>query len=564
MRIAQTALIVLSLAIVTLPARAALVISTDATAHVSCTQGQYARVCNATAANAVLNVTKLSNLLAAQNVNVATGSATDDIVINAPLSWTSASGLALIAQRSIVVNAHVSDAGTGTELNLEMGSGGHLSFGPQGNIGFFDTSSLLVINNQGYQLVNSVPGLATWVGNNAAGYYALAASYDATPDGTYAHAPIQPIFSGIFEGLGNTVSSLTIDDTTAGDNVGLFAYISGGTVENVRLTKASVQATGNSSAFSTVGGLVGINRGTLFGDSVAGRVTGSYAYAGGLAGGQGPGFTSHASAAVTVKLTGGGNAGGLIGYQVNGSASVDHSHASGKVTGGDGMNVGGLIGSNTEPVETSYATGDASGGVNAYVGGLVGINWGGSIKKSYATGSATTGASSGNLRSTAGGLVGELDSSTISQSWAAGAVTAAGTDGGGLTGASFGAIDNSYATGSVTSGSDAGGLAGYNASTISAAYSTGAPQGASGITGGLLGGDGAQAGSLTHTYWDTTTSGITDPAQGSGYPASDPGIAPKTTSQLRAGLPAGFKPGIWGEKSTVNNGLPYLLAIPPG
>src|ERR1700733_15238958 len=43
------------------PAEAAVVVSTKPTAHMSCTSG----VCTATAANAVLNVTDLENLLAA-------------------------------------------------------------------------------------------------------------------------------------------------------------------------------------------------------------------------------------------------------------------------------------------------------------------------------------------------------------------------------------------------------------------------------------------------------------------------------------------------------------------
>jgi hypothetical protein len=550
-----------------LPAHAALVVSSDPTANVNCTQGQFGRVCTATANNAVLNIGKLTNLLASQNVNVQTGSATNDIVINAALSWTSASGLALIAQRSIVVNAHVSDAGSG-ELSLTTGVNGHLFFGPQGNIGFLSTGNLLVINNQGYQLVNSVSDLATWVGNNAAGFYALSASYDAAPDGTYAQAPLQATFSGIFDGLGNTISNLGINDTTPGDNVGLFAIVQSGTVENVRLAHVNIGATGSSSSSSLAGGLVGRNEGTMFGDTVTGSVTAKHAFAGGLAGGQDFGTTSESAAAVTVKVTGSGEAGGLLGYN-NNVSSVSNSHATGNVTGSAAnMEVGGLIGGNGESVDNSYATGSVSAGNNGYAGGLVGFLYGGTISKSYATGSVSTGASANGLRATAGGLTGQVDNCcTITQSWATGAVTSgAGAYGGGLAGDNFGSIERSYAMGSVTSGGPAGGLAGANANggTVSAVYSTGQPQGAGGVTGGLLGFDSAQGGSLQHTYWDTTSSGIADPSQGAGSPPNDPGITALTTKQLRAGLPVGFKPGIWGRKPTINNGLPYLLAVPPG
>jgi len=545
-------------------AHAALVISTGANSNAGCYEGEFGMICAATAATANLNVTTLENLLASYNVNVETASATDDIIVNAPLSWVSASGLAVIAQRSIKVNAHVSDAGSG-ELSLTTGTGGRLSFGGGGNIGFLSTSNLLLINNQSYQLVNSIASLKTWVGNNPANDFALVSNYDATPDGTYAQAPIQSTLTGRLEGLGNTISNLHIVDATAGDYVGLFAQVQGGTIENLRLTNVTVQATGNSSSSSNAGGLVGYNAGTLFGDSVTGHVTGSYASVGGLAGGQGYGATSNSFSTATVKGTKAGAAGGLMGFQVN-SASVDNSYATGTVTGGSGMNVGGLIGSNTEPVRDSYATGAVTGGGTAQVGGLIGIDWGGTVTRSWASGSATVGALCCGLNTDVGGLVGELSSGAINQSYATGAVKGgSGASAGGLSGDNFGAISNSYATGRVHSaGGSVGGFVGYNDGMISASYSTGAVSGgATGSMGGLLGVDSAAGGSLKHTYWDTTTSGITSSSQGAGSPSNDPGIKANTTAQLKSGLPGGFGATVWGEATGLNGGLPYLLAIPP-
>jgi hypothetical protein len=75
--------------------------------------------------------------------------------------------------------------------------------------------------------------------------------------------------------------------------------------------------------------------------------------------------------------------------------------------------------------------------------------------------------------------------------------------------------------------------------------------------------DQSESGSLTDAYWDTTTSGITNPSQGAGTPANDPGITGLTTDQLQSGLPAGFDPSVWGESANINNGMPYLLANPP-
>jgi len=33
--------------------------------------------------------------------------------------------------------------------------------------------------------------------------------------------------------------------------------------------------------------------------------------------------------------------------------------------------------------------------------------------------------------------------------------------------------------------------------------------------------------------------------------------------QLKAALPPGFDPAIWGQSASINNGYPYLLANPP-
>lgn len=546
-------------------AHAAFLISSAATKNAGCYESEYGLTCAPVATgSAVLNVTALENLLVSYNVTVQTGSATDDVIINTALSWTGPSTLAFVAQRSITINAHVSDAGTG-ELVLDTGTTGQLSFGPGGNVGFPGTAGSLVINNQGYQLVTSIASLVTWADSNPADYIALAANYDAKPDGTYAQAPVQSTFTGRFEGLGNTISNFSVVDSIAGDYVGLFAQMQGGTIENVRLANVSVHATGNSTSYSTVGGLVGYNRGTLFGDSVSGKVTGSYVYAGGLAGGQGYGSTTNSFSTATVMASKATTAGGLLGYQVN-SAQVDHSYATGNVTGGYKMFVGGLIGYNTEVVSYSYATGAVTGRIAALVGGLIGYNWGGTISKSWATGSATVGAGCCGENTAAGGLVGSLGGGTIAQSYATGSATGgSGADAGGLAGLNFGVIDNSYATGpATTSGSWVGGLVGYNDSTVSASYSTGhVSQGCVGCLGGLLGGDGAASGSLKHTYWDTTTSGVANPSQGAGSPANDPGIKPESSVQLKSALPVGFNTSLWGEASGVNGGLPYLLAVPP-
>jgi hypothetical protein len=108
-----------------------------------------------------------------------------------------------------------------------------------------------------------------------------------------------------------------------------------------------------------------------------------------------------------------------------------------------------------------------------------------------------------------------------------------------------------------------GGLVGTNSGTITTSYATGALNSTGGYLGGLIGEDSAPSGSLTDTYWDTTTSGITDSGQGAGNISDDPGIAGLTTAEFQAGLPSGFSSSVWGEASSINGGLPYLLANKP-
>jgi hypothetical protein len=102
-RIASTFVPVAFLALlVPAQAQANVVISSAATANMSCSGG----VCAPTAKNAVLNVGDLENLLASGNVEVTTtgsGSQADSIEVDAPLTWSSLSTLILDAHQSILV-----------------------------------------------------------------------------------------------------------------------------------------------------------------------------------------------------------------------------------------------------------------------------------------------------------------------------------------------------------------------------------------------------------------------------------------------------------------------------
>jgi len=196
------------------------------------------------------------------------------------------------------------------------------------------------------------------------------------------------------------------------------------------------------------------------------------------------------------QVTGGDgmDVGGLVGW-LNGT--VQNVSVSGVVTGGQGgayQGIGGLVGdeNNGALVLNSHASAQVIGGDNAWVGGLVGaLTNGGVIQSSYATGAVSTGDSFGS--GAAGGLVGGtyaypyssgLTPNTISDSYATGAVTGgAGTQVGGFIGDAVATnITTSYATGQVTQTASngnpdqAGGFVGFlgGDSTITQSYASGA------------------------------------------------------------------------------------------
>jgi hypothetical protein len=477
---------------------AALIISSAATKNVRCKAG----VCRATAAQAVLSVKMLRNLLAKSPVSVVSGHAAKDIQIAAPLTWVSSNTLTLDAFRSIIVVKPVSDAGAAglTLITNDGGTGGTLYFGTKANVSFLGTSNILSINGSFYTLVNHVAELATQIAANAAGHFALSGKVNALADGTYHSAPIPTTFTGAFEGLGNTISSLKVVDSTFNASIGLFAHIgAGGVVENVGLLKANMTGTDATGGYDDIGALAGENDGTIGNCYATGAVKrlNDPSFDGGLVGSNlGAIMNSHASVAVSGV---GEYFGGLVGLNSS-TGTISKSYATG--TASNASYDAGLVGINVGKIDSSYATGAASNGF--YVGGLVAINYGGQISNSYATGSATGGT----------------------------------TYTGGFVGANTGTVSDSYSTGVVT----------------------GAP---STDVGGFMGFDNSSAGSVSAAYWDVTTSGIHIHSQGAGSPSNDPGIAARTTVQLQTALPKGFSKMLWGKNVSINGGLPYLLALPP-
>jgi hypothetical protein len=161
-------------------------------------------------------------------------------------------------------------------------------------------------------------------------------------------------FSGKFNGLGNTISNVTI---ASARQCGLFDTIPGGTTVASWPRRRFVAGGGE----GFVGALVGFNLGV---------VSNSYA---------------------AVPVSGGNQVGGLVGRN---QGTITGSQATGTVTGSGSNDAGGLVGVSTagSTIAQSFATGlvGGSGSATSFFGGLAGLT-AGTITNSYATGCRASG-----------------------------------------------------------------------------------------------------------------------------------------------------------------------------
>ena len=496
---------------------ATVTISNFAMKDENCTPG----ICTPTGPNPNIRVYELRKLLAHSDMKIVTGQGATDILVGAVLTWASRHRLTLDANQSIHIGAPIVVKGRGgiTLVTNDGGSGGDYDFyGP--TLTFWDTTSSLIINGQSFTLVKDITSLASGIAANPAGNFALANSYDASVDGTYASAPVQTTFKGAFEGLGAIIQNLTIASTKQGRKLGLFSSLDvGGTIRDINLINVTVSGSGTACRCwdEIAGTLVGINYGTISRTQAGGSVSEGLgrSLVGGLSGATFAGgtiarssFSGNLSAAAR-----GGYVGGIAGKLYGGTilqsvATVDI---------GNGYLVGGLVGEFGGTIMLSQAHGTVTG---AAAGGLVGDgDGGGTIAQSFASVDVTT-------RDMGGGLIGDLSGTTITQS---------------------------YSTGSVKGKGFLAGLAGYELGiAASEVYATGLVTDKVQETGGLIAY--CQGGAVTAGYWDITTTKQN---------ADTCGATGLTDAQLKSALPAGFDPNVWGQNASINNGWPFLLANPP-
>jgi filamentous hemagglutinin family protein len=411
-----------------------------------------------------------------------------DIIVNAPISWSSGNTLTLSAYNNISLNDSLTSTGggaiklradntgrgTGTVtfgghyegeneifVPAQVSTSGHVSIFY--NPGSYDGENKSTVSGgnpysqymtgggslTAYMLVNNVTDLQN-VQTNLNGVYALGRDINAGGTATWNDGQgFKPIgqpgngFTGIFNGTGHAIDGLTIAPTDPNvTNIGLFGA-NYGTIKNLHLTNAAITANPNSTATTQyVGTLVGQNFGLIKHVSATGTIDGGNlagVAAGGLVGQNGVKVIQNLGLDHPNNNLGPTAIPGVIKHS---SANVAVTIGSGSFCDGPcnapGWNyAGGLVGINAGVISHSSASGNVTSGSQSFAGGLVGenANFSGAtftplIKGSFATGDVT----SSGVNISLGGLVG-----------------ANGTLGMNGPSPNNGVIQNSYATGNVSS-----------------------------------------------------------------------------------------------------------------
>jgi hypothetical protein len=311
-------------------------------------------------------------------------------------------------------------------------------------------------------------------------------------------------FTGHYNGNIYSVNGLTINQT-AGQNQGLFGYLSGAEISNVTVTGCSISGSSN------VGALVGYaNGGSITDCNSSGTVSGS-GLIGGLIGSIQSATVTSSGSSASVTCTqewGGGFAG-----RAN-SSDITRCFSVGSVSGQ--FATGGFLGAFYYGlISECYSSSIVSSATDSFIGGFIGETDGGVIELSYSTGSATG-------RYDVGGFIGYSYATDISDCYSTASATGYAFSGGFIGEAYGGSADNCYSTGVVisTTGED-GGLTAYHNGTV------------------------------TSCYWDIETSNLTDSYAGEG----------KTTAGMNTKLTFSgwdFITPVWDIHSSLNGGYPYL------
>ncbi|MFJ1257785.1 GLUG motif-containing protein [Cupriavidus sp. CuC1] len=487
----------------------------------------------------------LSRNLATTNIELA--STTGNLSVNVPILWSSGNKLKLDSAGDINLNGALTALGThagvamtaadhinlnknlalpGVGNSLALNYGGSLNLNNGAVVTLSGKGASFKSNGYFYNVIQDLAQLQG-INNNLGDYYVLGNRING--GSMRSIGGDHGTFHGIFDGLGNTMSNISVSG--AGPYVGLFGA-STGRISNVNLASLSISAASSVSSFASVGGLVGQNAGAISNVTATGmRVNSGSARAntvGGLVGtnladgiidrasvagyvygntntqaigglvGENAGRVTNSVSNVAVSGSMGRNAaggvGGLVGVNSGKNSYIADSSSLGLTsTSYGGLNVGGLVGYNDGGViERVFSVGNTNGYSTSNTGGLVGLN-GGEIRHAYSSGRVN-----GYGGTATGGLVGRNQNGDLTHVKASGVVwDTCGANVGGLVGShNGGTIFSAEATGAVTGGANSrvGGLAGSNYSgTIQSSVARGKTMGGTNShTGGLVGYNGGR------------------------------------------------------------------------
>ncbi len=195
-------------------------------------------------------------------------------------------------------------------------------------------------------------------------------------------------FTGSFNGNNFWIDKLEINHPET-DHNGLFGYVVAATIENLKITNATIY--GNNRTGILSGQIIDSHINNI---EVGGEVNSYGEYIGGLVG---MAVNSTMSNCIShADVTGHKRVGGLAGYGITENSAASGVVAGVSVNGRESYQIGGLIGQGY--ALNSSATGNVTGG--SEVGGLIGS---GSARGSFATGNVTA---TGDY---VGGLIGDLN-----------------------------------------------------------------------------------------------------------------------------------------------------------
>ena len=246
---------------------------------------------------------------------------------------------------------------------------------------------------KGYMWVEDVKQLQA-INTNLSGNYALRNSIDATGTEQKHFTSIgsdNNAFKGKFDGIDYNIFGLNIKET--GNNVGLFGYTDGATINNVTLVGGSITGGNN------VGAVVGNANNTILNNVVNSAAVSGNSNVGGIVGSATNSAIKDAINTGTINGSG-DNVGGLIGNLQDSKLDttkevekglIGNSYNLGDVSG-KGHNVGGLVGSASnstigDGTNLVYNRMDVTGAYN--VGGIVGNMVGSTVQNAENSGTVT-------------------------------------------------------------------------------------------------------------------------------------------------------------------------------